>query len=74
MAERFKVQEPSLPKDFMIALAKNKKARDNFRKFAPSYKRRYLMWLMSAKRPETRKKRVTEAVDLVALNVKNLLK
>ena len=43
MAERFKVHEPVMPNDFITALAKNKKARDNFRKFASSYKRRYFM-------------------------------
>ncbi len=74
MAERFKVREPPMPDDFITALAENKKASENFRKFAPSYKRRYLMWLVSAKKPETRKKRIAEAVDLVARNVKSLLK
>lgn len=74
LAEKFKVHEPPMPDDFIIALSRNRKASGNFRKFTPSYKRRYLIWLTSAKRPATRKKRVEEAVDLIAQNVKNLLK
>jgi uncharacterized protein YdeI (YjbR/CyaY-like superfamily) len=74
LAERFKVGEPPMPKDFLVALGKNKRASENFSRFAPSYRRRYFMWLTSARTPETRKRRIEEAVDLIARNVKNLLK
>ena len=74
LAEQFKVDEPPAPKDFLAALEMNKKASRNFDRFAPSYRKRYLMWLTSARTPETRKKRIKEAVDLIARNVKTLLK
>jgi len=41
---------------------------------APSHKKRYLVWIASAKGPETRQRRIGEAVVLVSRNVKNLLK
>lgn len=74
LAERFKAEEPPVPKDLMDALRRNKKASENFNRFAPSYRRRYLMWLASARTSETRKRRVEEALDLIARNVKSLLK
>ena len=63
-----------MPKDLLAALGRNKKASENFGRFAPSYRKRCLIWLTSARTPATRKKRVEEAVDLIARNVKNLLK
>lgn len=74
LAEQFKSDEHSVPMDLLAALEWNEKAFENFSKFAPSYRKRYLMWLASAKTTETRKRRVEEAVDLIARNVKNLLK
>ena len=44
------------------AKSKNKNARENFDKFAPSYKRMYLRWIESAKLKETRKKRIEAVV------------
>jgi uncharacterized protein YdeI (YjbR/CyaY-like superfamily) len=74
MLEKVNVEGATVPKDFEAALRKNKQAWANFRLMAPSHRKRYLVWLAGAKRPETRKKRIDEAVLLVAKNVKNLLK
>ena len=74
LAEQFKVDEPHVLKDFLAALERNKKASKNFDRFAPSYRKRYFTWLTSARTPETRKRRIEEAVDLIARDVKNLLK
>lgn len=63
-----------IPSDLTETLKKNKTAWDNFQSFAPSHKKRYLIWISAAKRPETRKKRIDEAVVLISRNVKNLLK
>ena len=63
-----------VPSDLIEALKKNKTAWANFQKFTPGAKKRYLIWISDAKRPETRKKRVDEAVVLISRNVKNLLK
>jgi len=63
-----------IPEDLNEALAKNEKARHNFINFAFSYKRNYVSWITSAKREETRAKRIKEAVELIEQNVKNLMK
>jgi len=52
------------------ALAANKKALNNFNNLAPSYKRQFIGWITSAKKEETRKKRLIEAVELLEKNEK----
>jgi uncharacterized protein YdeI (YjbR/CyaY-like superfamily) len=63
-----------LPKELREALAKDPVARGNFEAFAPGYRRLYVRWITEAKRPETRAKRLREAVQLIARNVKSLMK
>ncbi len=62
------------PPDLARALAANKKAREFFDALAPGYRRRYIGWVLLAKQPETRARRVKEAVRLLAKGVKSLLK
>ncbi len=61
-------------KELIEALKENKTALNNFRKFSPSCKKRYIGWIISAKKEETRKKRIIEAVQLIEQNVKNIMK
>ena len=69
-----------VPKNLMVpafikeALTKNKKASDNFNKLAESYKKLYVRWISSAKREETRLRRLEEAIDLLEQNKKLGLK
>ena len=72
--EKINAEGVKVPTDLIEALNKNKRARKNFHAFSPSHKKRYLIWISGAKRPETRKKRIGEAVELISRNVKNLLK
>lgn len=72
--EKINAEGVKVPNDLTHALKKNKAAWDNFQKFTPSYKKRYLIWISAAKRPGTRTKRIDEAVLLIGRNVKNLLK
>ena len=72
--EKLVDKELEVPKDLMSALRRNKRAWTNFESFGPSHRRRYLIWLLDAKRPETRKRRIEEAVTLISRNEKNLLK
>ena len=58
---------PSYLKD---ALAANKKALESFNKLAESYKRNYVGWIDSAKKEETRKRRLAEALSLLERNQK----
>ena len=57
-----------VPPELTAALAENGQARDNFEKLAPSYRRQFIYWIGSAKREETRQKRVAEALRLLRAN------
>ena len=59
-----------MPDDLEAALSRNKRARANFDAFNASAKKIILMWLKTAKRAETRKKRVADTVRLAAKNIK----
>ena len=74
LLERFNTKTIRVPKDLDDALRKNDLAWSNFQKFGRSHRKRYLMWISAAKKPETRKRRIAEAVLLIARNEKNLLK
>lgn len=56
----------SVPADLKSALRKNAKARATFDALSPSHKREYVEWITEAKRAETRKKRLTTAVESMA--------
>jgi len=59
-----------LPEEMANALNKNKSARENFNNFAPSYRNNYIHWVLSAKREETKNKRIKEVVKRSVLNQK----
>ena len=63
-----KAPKPDLetPKEFTQALKANKKASAVFNDFSPSCKREYIEWIAEAKRPETRDKRITQAIEWIA--------
>ncbi len=54
-----------VPPEFAQALAHNKKAKKNFDKLAPSYRRHYIGWIAVAKRPGTKKRRIEESIALL---------
>jgi uncharacterized protein YdeI (YjbR/CyaY-like superfamily) len=66
--------ELAIPRDVDEALRANEKAWAYFESLAPSYRRHYLLWITTAKQPETRQKRVKEASDLLAQGKKLGLK
>ena len=59
-----------VPADLKKALKKRKKALENFNNFAPSYKRMYVLWVLDAKKKETRKKRIKRVVERSTKNQK----
>lgn len=61
---------PAVPAELKKALAANKKAEKYFSNLAPSYKKQYIGWIESAKRDETRIKRIKETVKILAQNKK----
>ncbi|MFL5563317.1 MAG: YdeI/OmpD-associated family protein [Gemmatimonadaceae bacterium] len=69
-----KIRKPGLerkpvlktPPDFAAALKKNSKARATFEGFSPSKRKEYVEWIVDAKRDETRQRRISEAVGMLA--------
>ncbi|QWP79397.1 YdeI/OmpD-associated family protein [Lysobacter sp. K5869] len=57
---------PSPPADLAAALAANAAARKTFDGFPPSQQREYVEWVETAKREETRRARVAQAVEWMA--------
>jgi uncharacterized protein YdeI (YjbR/CyaY-like superfamily) len=54
------------PAEFAAALKKNKTAGKVFEAFSPSCKREYVEWIADAKRPETRERRIVQAMEWIA--------
>jgi len=63
-----------VPEELSDALAANEKARLNFERLAPSYRRQFIYRVAIAKRPETRQRRIKETIDLLVRNNKLGLK
>lgn len=55
-----------VPPAFAKALARAKKAKVQFESFAPSHQREYLEWILDCKRPETRQRRIEQAIEWLA--------
>ena len=64
------VEELIIPPDLKLLFDKNKGAFENWEKFSRSVKRAILEWILNAKRPETRQKRIAETVELAEKNIK----
>lgn len=67
-------KELVVPAFIQDALARNKKALANFSKLANSHKRQYVGWISSAKKEETRKRRLAEVIRVLGQNKKLGLK
>jgi len=63
-AARLHVRDP-VPPLILRALAAHPAARNFFRELAPTYRRDYVRWIVEAKRPETRQRRLEEAIRLL---------
>lgn len=58
--------ELAMPEDFRAVLDARPVASDCFEAFSPSAQREYLEWVTEAKRPETRARRIAQAVEWIA--------
>ncbi|HXH48903.1 MAG TPA: YdeI/OmpD-associated family protein [Terriglobia bacterium] len=65
---------PELPRYIATALKGNSQAWSAFNRLAPSHRREYVRWIHSAKREETRERRVKESITLLARGQKLGLK
>jgi uncharacterized protein YdeI (YjbR/CyaY-like superfamily) len=64
------IERLEIPPDLAAALAENETALANFEAFPRSAKRGILEWIASAKRTETRDRRIAETVELAAQNIR----
>jgi hypothetical protein len=56
----------AVPADFATALAADKRAQQSFDAFAYTHRKEYVQWIESAKRPETRQRRISDAVSRIS--------
>lgn len=63
-----KAPKPQLapPAEFVSALKESKAAGKVFEAFSPSCKREYVEWIAEAKKPETRDRRIAQAIEWIA--------
>ncbi|MBD2232016.1 YdeI/OmpD-associated family protein [Phormidium tenue] len=64
------IERLEVPADLAAAFRENDLAKANFEAFPRSAKRGILEWIASAKRAETRHRRIAETVDLAAQNIR----
>jgi uncharacterized protein YdeI (YjbR/CyaY-like superfamily) len=57
---------PELPAYIAAAFKADAIAWQNFRSLARTHRRDFIVWIHTAKRPETRERRIREAIDLLA--------
>jgi uncharacterized protein YdeI (YjbR/CyaY-like superfamily) len=58
-------EELDIPRFLKQALKASPKAWESFERLAPSHRKQYVMWIMDAKKEETRARRLREAVALL---------
>jgi uncharacterized protein YdeI (YjbR/CyaY-like superfamily) len=63
-----------IPQELSEALVQNRKAKDFFEKLAPTYQKRFIGWIVTAKRAETKARRLKESMVLLARGEKLGLK
>jgi uncharacterized protein YdeI (YjbR/CyaY-like superfamily) len=66
-------EELETPKDLENALNENPDALENWKRFAPSHRKMYTHWVMDAKRPETKERRISRVVGFAKENKKTMM-
>ncbi len=64
------IERMEMPADLAAALDANPKAKGHFDAFPPGVRKGIFQWIILAKRPDTRAKRVAETVTLAAQNIR----
>ena len=65
-----KIEAMEMPEDLAREFGKNKKAFENYKSFPPSSQKMILSWIESARKEETRSKRIQETIALAEKNVR----
>jgi uncharacterized protein YdeI (YjbR/CyaY-like superfamily) len=62
-AQKIRKGETAIPEEVKERVMSNARAWENFQKLAPSHQRQYVSWVMSAKKQETRERRLVELIS-----------
>jgi len=65
---------PKLPAYIAKAFETNVRAWQHFQALAPTHRRDFVVWIHTAKRPETRERRIRESIKLLSARIKLGLK
>jgi uncharacterized protein YdeI (YjbR/CyaY-like superfamily) len=60
----------AIPDDLQELLDRNEAAAKNFQNFPPSSKRLILEWIATAKRSDTRRRRIDQTLNLATVNIR----
>jgi uncharacterized protein YdeI (YjbR/CyaY-like superfamily) len=63
-------ESSAIPDDLRELLDRNEAARKNFQNFPPSSKRLILEWIVTARKPDTRQRRINQTVTLAEVNIR----
>jgi hypothetical protein len=69
--EKTAPQEFAMPEELKEKLKANSEAATFYENLGPSYKKIYLEWVVSAKREETKRKRINEMIEKLTAGYKN---
>ena len=58
-------RDVEIPRPLTDALAQDAKARANFERLAYTHRKEYARWIGEAKRDQTRRRRITQALELL---------
>jgi len=61
------------PDDLSEALDADAEAKENWLKFPPSHRKMRIYWVLGAKKPETRQRRISKAVEMARENRRDLV-
>jgi uncharacterized protein YdeI (YjbR/CyaY-like superfamily) len=54
-----------MPFEFEDALGKNEQAKEFYYQLKPTFQKQFILWIITAKRPETKEKRIKESIELL---------
>lgn len=60
-----------VPEDLALAFQSNAAAKDRFEAYAYSHRKEYVLWIVSAKKEETRQKRILQTIEMLLAGKKN---
>jgi uncharacterized protein YdeI (YjbR/CyaY-like superfamily) len=59
------ISQIEMPPEFEDALGKNEQAKEFYDQLKPTFQKQFILWIITAKRPETKDKRIKESIELL---------